>query len=182
MITDEIRKFINKNKNEKARESWLRTIKVHNKVHGVKLSKINPMITKWTKNAEFKDIEELWESGYVEERIIAAKLLSRIGKKNPDKTLKLVKEFSKTLTDWATCDTLATQGIRGIIKRKSDEIIKFAVRCTQSNNLWKKRFGIVLMINHPDNQEAKKIVNTLKNDNEYYVKKAVEWLERKVKR
>ncbi len=175
-----ILQFLKSNACEDDRRSWIRTIKVHDDVYGVKLSKINPLISQWSKEARFEDIKSLWEDGKVESRIIAAKLLGRLGKKDPDRALELIRAMVKDLRDWPTTDTLATQGIRGILKNKSSEIKSLAMECLDSDNPWTKRFGIVVFINFPESNEAIEVLKRFKGCKEYYIRKAVEWLERKI--
>ncbi len=178
----EIMEFLNRNKDEDAKSKWNKTIKVHENAIGVGLSAINPEIKEWSKKADFKDIEKLWNTEVVEARIIAAKLLGVIGRKDPDRTFELINKFRNTLEDWATTDTLATQGVRGIIKLKKKEIIGLALESLKEKNLFTRRFGVVIFINFPEEEEAKKIIKQFKNSKEYYIKKAVEWLERKIKK
>ncbi len=182
MSIEEIVEFLEKNSCEQDKEQWIKTIKVHKKVHGVKLAKINPKIKEWKNKADFNDIAKLWKLDKTEARITAIKLLAKIAKKDYDKALSLVKLFVKDLEDWATTDTLATQGIRNIIKQKEDEIKKFANICLKSNNVWIKRFGIVVYINFPYDKKAKQIVTKFSNEKEPYIKKAIEWLKRKLKK
>ena len=172
-------KFLERNSNKQDKQQWIKTIKVHDNVYGVKLSKINPMIARWTKYTNFKDIENLWNDGKTESRIIAAKLLWKLGRDNPNIAFNLIKKFSKGLNDWATTDTLATQGIRGIIKEKEHEIKDLALDCIKNKNVWVKRFGIVIFINFPKDKGVKSIIKDLKNEKEEYIRKAVKWLERK---
>ncbi len=175
--------FLKSNAEENEKKQWLRTIKVHEDVYGVKLARINPMISEWTRDgASFEDVSSLWEDGKVESRIIAAKLLGRIGRRDVEKTMNLLNTFSKTLRDWPTTDTLATQGVGAILKEKKEDIKKLALRSLKSKNTWTKRFGLVLFINFPKDGAAKEILlNYLKSEN-YYVRKAAEWLKRKIER
>ncbi len=129
----EIRKFLKERSNEKAKESWKKFIPTANKIYGVYISEINKLVSRYN-SCDFKLVEKLWNSGYLEERILAAKILGKIGKENPDLAFKLVEKFSKDIKDWATCDTLATQGIRGIIKAKQKEIIALSRKLINSKN------------------------------------------------
>jgi 3-methyladenine DNA glycosylase AlkD len=99
--------------------------------------------------------------------------------------LKIIKKFSKEISDWAVCDTLATQGIRGIIKGEQKEIFQISKKLINSKNFWERRFGIVLLINFTKDKnlkgEIRNIIKTVENDKEYYVKKAVVWIKRKLK-
>ncbi len=180
----EIRKFLKKKSNRKAKESWKKFVPTSEKIHGVYLAEINKIVSKY-KSGGFELVESLWKSGYLEERILAAKILGKISKQDPQLTLKLVNRFVGDIIDWAVCDTLAIQGLRPIIKIKQKEIFELSEKLVKSNNLWKKRFGIVLLINFRDERQLKeeigRIIKQLKYDEEYYVKKALDWLKRSSK-
>ena len=83
----------------------------------------------------------------------------------------------------AVCDILATQWIRWIFRIKKDEIFDLAKEFIYWwDNLWIKRFWIVLLINFKKEEdyrdEIKRLVEKVKKEDEYYIKKAVDWLKR----
>jgi len=180
----EIRNFLKEKSNNKAKESWRKFVPTSEKVHGTYLAEINKVVSKYVSGG-FKLVEELWKNGYLEERILAAKILGKICKKDPKKTLDLIKKFVDDIADWAVCDTLATQGIRPITKIKQKDIFKLSKKLIKSKNLWKRRFGIVLLINFKKEKLLRKeieiIIKQVENDEEYYVKKAVDWIKRNLK-
>jgi len=183
-LITEIRKFLKEKSDNKARESWRKFVPTSEKVYGVYLTEINKIVSKYV-SGDFKLVKELWKSGYLEERLLAAKILGKICKKDPEKTLELIKKFIGDIENWALCDTLATQGIREIAKIKQKEIFELSRKLIKSKNLWKRRFGIVLLINFKKERSLRKeidaIIKQMENDNEYYVKKAVEWLKKEIK-
>ena len=180
----EIRKLLKEKSDDKAKESWRKFVPTSEKVYGVYLAEINKIVSKYVSGG-FRLVEELWRSSYLEERILAAKILGKLCKKDPEKTLELIKEFVNDLEDWAVCDTLATQGIRSIAKIKQKEIFEFSKKLMKSKNSWRKRFGIVLLINFKKQKSLRKdiesIIRQVENDKEYYVKKAIEWIKRSLK-
>ncbi len=177
----EIREFLKEKSNDKARESWRKFVPTSEKVYGVYLTEINKIVSRY-KSGGFELVEELWKSEYVEEKILAAKILGKICKEDPDRTLDLIKNFVDDITDWAVCDTLATQGVRPIAKIKQRDIFELSRKLVKSKNLWKRRFGIVLLVNFkkekPLRREIETIVKQVENDEEYYVKKAIDWIKR----
>jgi len=182
----EIRRFLKQSSSKKTRESELRSIPNAKKLYGVSISVINEIV-KRCKNADFDLVERLWASQYLEERILSAKLLGKIAKQDANKTLSLIKKISNDITNWAECDTLATQGTRSIIKVKKDEIIKLSKRFVQAKDPYKVRFGIVLLINFKKDKDMKHkirgIINKVKSSdklNHRIVKKALAWLERAI--
>lgn len=180
----EIKKILQTKANEKTKASFQKFIPSSQKVYGVKVPELNQLATKY-KTAGFDLVEELWKSGTFEEKLLATKILGKLCKKDPKKTLKLLEKFAKEIIDWAVCDTLATQGVRGITKIKQKEIFVISKKLIQSKNNWERRFGVVLLINFTKDKiltnEIKEIIKNVENDKEYYVKKAVEWIKRKSK-
>jgi len=116
IITD-IKQFLENHKSEKALQSWKRFVPTAKAVHWVYLADINKMIWKW-KDWWFEIVETLWNSWYLEQQLIAAKILGKIWKKDSGKTLILIEEFVDKIDNWAVCDTLATQWVRWIFKIK----------------------------------------------------------------
>ena len=177
----ELKDFLKAKSYDKAKKGWHKFIPTSKKIYGVYLTEINKIVSKYVSGG-FKLVEDLWKSGYLEERILAAKILGKICDKNPEKSLKLIKRFVNDVDNWAVCDTLATQGIRVIVKKKQKEFLDLSKKLVRSKNLWHRRFGIVLLINFKKEKSLRKeiesIIKQVENDNEDYVKKAVAWLKR----
>ena len=129
-------------------------------------------------------MEELWSVGAFEERMLSAKILGKICKDDPERTLVLLSKFSEEISDWAICDTLATQGIRRIARSSQEKIFQIAQRFVESKLMWQRRLGVVLLTNYVKEHNLRtrifKIIRPLKNDNEHYIKKAMAWIERKL--
>lgn len=68
---------------------------------------------------------------------------------------------------------------------KQKEIFKLSKKLVKSENPWKRRFGIVLLINFKKDKtlkkEIEKIIKNVENDKEHYVKKAIDWIKRELK-
>ena len=114
--------------------------------------------------------------------MLAAKILGKVCKKDPKKTIELIQQFSSDISDWAVCDTLGTQGVRGIAKIKQNEIFNLAKKFVKSEYMWQRRMGVVLLINYSKENnlrdEIRKIIKPLEKDNEHYIKKAMIWIEK----
>jgi 3-methyladenine DNA glycosylase AlkD len=176
----EIRKILKNKSSEKDKESILKFAPTVKKLYGVKVAILNELVKRIEK-PDFELVEKLWKSGIFEERLLASKILGKICKTNPTKTLKLIKKFSKDISDWVVCDTLAIQGIRKIADLKQKEIFEISKKLVKSKNLWQRRFALVLLINFAKNkstkQEIEEIIEKVKDDKEPYVKRAVIWLK-----
>jgi 3-methyladenine DNA glycosylase AlkD len=155
------------------------------KVYGVKNPMLNDLAKKY-KEGGFEIVEALWKSGAFEEQILAAKLLGRICKQDPDRALELVKLFSKDISNWAICDTLGMQSLKPIVKNFAHEIFTMAKALNRSSNLWQRRLSLVLVEyftrDKKNHQRIQKLIRSLENDEEYYVKKAVEWIKRNLQK
>jgi len=173
-------KLLKRKSSKKAKESYRKFIPTAKKVYGVYSSEVNKIVSK-IKDCDFEFIKQIWRGDHLEEKILGAKLLGRICNKNPDLTMKLIKKFVKDIDNWAVCDVLATQGIRKIAKIKQKEILNLSKQLIKSKNLWERRFALVLLTNYKANKLAKEIAKLAKNDKEYYVKKAYEWVEKVIK-
>lgn len=185
MDLEEIRKILEKEANEKVKASFEKTIPSAKKIYGVKASILNNIAGK-IKETDFDLVKKLWESGALEEQLLAAKVLGNFANKDPKQAIKLIEKFSKDISNWAVCDTLATQGIRKITKDKQKEIFALSKKYISSKNLWQRRFAIVLLIELNrsgfDKKEIKKLAEKIKNDKEPYIKKAMIWLDKELKK
>lgn len=149
------------------------------KMYGVKTPDLN-MIAQQFKSGSFELAEELWKAGALEERIIAIKIIEKTGKTDPAKTLRLFKSFSRGIDNWAVCDGMGMQFLRGIVKTHATEIFSLAETFSNSENFWQRRLSLVMIEWYTRMKEyhpqIKKLVKKLENDEEYYVKKAVAWI------
>jgi len=118
--------------------------------------------------------------------LLAVKILGNFANKDPKRAIKLIEKFSKDISDWAVCDTLATQGIRKITKGKQKEIFALSKKYISSKNLWQRRFAIVLLIELNrsgfNKKEIKKLAEKIKDDKEPYIRKAIVWLAKELKK
>ena len=180
----EIQKILKNKSSKKTKVSTQKFNPSSQRIYGVKVPVLNE-IAKKIKGDDFELVEKLWESGAFEEKLLAAKILGRICKKDPDKTLKIIKKMVPGISDWGVCDTLATQGIRKIAQEKQKELFELSRKHVLSKNFWQRRFGLVLLINFAQNKHSKKdikdILRKVENDKEPYIKKAITWLKSKLK-
>lgn len=154
-------------------------------IYGTRMPDINELAKQY-KEGGFDLVKELWTSGAFEEKVLAAKLLNRICKKDPDQAIELVEKFSKDISDWAVCDSIGMQGLKPIAVIKEKEIFALSHRLSSSKNIWQRRLSLVLIEVYTKNiklhSAIKALVKKQESDDEYYVKKAVEWINRNLKK
>jgi len=180
-----IQKELQEHSTPEAKAAALKFVPNAEKVYGIRTPLLNVMAKKY-KEGRFDLVKELWNSGAFEEKMLAAKMLNVISKKDPALSLKLVTGFSKNISDWAVCDTLGMQSLKPVAKKIQKEIFDLSAKLIKSKNLWERRLSLVIIevftkdrSLHP---EIIKRVKMLENDEEYYVKKAVVWIKRNLEK
>lgn len=151
------------------------------KIYGVRTPVLNEL-SKQFKAGGFNLIKELWDAGALEEKLLAVKILQKIAKKDAATSLQLVQYFAPDIDNWAVCDAIGMQGLQTILKTHQKEIFVLAKKYNRSSSLWERRLSLVLVEWYTRDKtlhtEIKKLVKPLENDEEYYVKKAVAWINK----
>jgi len=151
------------------------------KIYGVRTPVLSNLAKQY-KAGGFNLVNELWQTGSFEEKILAAKLLGIIAKKDAEQSLKLIELFAQGIADWAVCDAVGMQALHPIRKTHQKEIFAIAKKYNMSSNPWQRRLSLVLTEWYTRDKslhsEINKLVNALENDEAYYVKKAVVWIKR----
>src|SRR5215813_14720013 len=101
----EIQKILREKSDRSSIDFFQMMVPGKQKIYGVKTPVLNELAKKY-KAGSFDLAEELWNSGALEEKIIAIKILEKTGKSNPNRLLRLFKKFSKQIDNWAVCDGL----------------------------------------------------------------------------
>lgn len=169
------------NSDEKAKSAFQKFIPTAQHVYGVRVPLLN-QLAKEHRDGGFELVEALWRAGGFEERLLATKVLGSACKKDPDRALGLAKKFSPQVSDWAVCDTLATQGLRGIALKKQADLLAWSEQLVKSKNPWERRLALVLLTHFVKDKDLRvqteETLARLSGDKEYYVKKAVQWLQK----
>jgi len=182
---EEIQKELRDRSSLKARQAFHKFVPGSQNVYGVRLPLINEMARRH-KEGGFPLVESLWKAGAFEERLLAAKILALVSKKDPARALSLVSKFSKEVSDWAVCDTLGQQSIRPIAKLKEKQILGLSGRWVKSPRAWQRRLSLVLLEGYSREARLHPIIRArlkkLEGDRDPYVRKAVEWTKRNLKK
>lgn len=180
-----IQQELESNANQQARTSTLKFVPNAVKIYGVRNPILNEMAKKY-KEGSFELIKELWSSGAFEEKLLAAKMLRLVCKKDPELSIQLVTDFSKDISDWAVCDTVGMQSLKPVAKLKQKEIFALSKKLIGSKSLWERRLSLVLLEVYTKDKtvqpEIMERIKLLENDKEYYVQKAVIWLKANFKK
>ena len=151
------------------------------KIYGVKMPVINELAGKF-KAGGFELVQALWKAGALEEKVMAIKMLGKIAKKDPEKSLKLFDQFAKHINNWAVCDALGMQALKPLVNSHQEEIFRMAKGYNRSKDPWQRRLSLVMVEWYTRKKELhpqiKQLIKALEKDEEYYVKKAIVWINR----
>jgi 3-methyladenine DNA glycosylase AlkD len=177
----EIQKVLREKATPEARAAHEKFVPGKEKIYGVRTPVLNDLATRY-KAGGFELVEKLWKTGALEEKLLAVKMLGKIAKKDPDRSLRIIQLFAENIGNWAVCDAIGMQGLKPILKTHAKEIFALAAKYNISKDFWQRRLSLVLVewytrvkTLHP---EIKKLVRNLENDDEYYVKKAIVWINK----
>jgi|SRR5215471_762481 len=181
----EIQQALRRNSSEKSKAFFQKAVPGKQNMYGVKTPVLNELARRH-KQGGFELAKQLWQSGAFEEKIIAIKIIERVGSNDPKLLLRTFIRFSRQIDSWAVCDGLGMQFLKGIVKTHRAEIFKIASKLNHSSDPWQRRLSLVMVewyTRHAEaHQEIKLLVKNLENDHEYYVKKAVAWIKRNFKK
>jgi len=180
-LLKQIQKELKERSTHEAKAAALKFVPNAENVYGIRTPVLNEMARK-NKEGGFELVKELWKSGAFEEKLLAAKLLSLICKKDPMLSLELVRGFTKDISDWAVCDAVGMQSLKPVAEKIQKEIFSLSAKLIKSKSLWERRLSLVIIEVFTKDKslqpEIMKRVKMLENDEEYYVRKAVVWIKR----
>jgi len=152
-ILDKIREELERNMDEKIQASNQRFFKEQIKSYGIKsatigkLSKEYFQLIKGSNKAYIFDLcEELWESGYIEESIIACNWSYYIHKIFERDDFRIFEKWiSNYVNNWASCDTLCNHTVGEFVAMFPGYISKLK-EFAKSENKWMRRASAVTLI------------------------------------
>ncbi len=97
-------------------------------------------------------VERLWRSGTRDERVVAAKLLERLGKLDPERTLDVASSFVGDLRNWEECDQLACFGLRNVVQAWPDLVLPRCKVWVKSPDKWARRFAVAVLTSLPKDE------------------------------
>lgn len=153
LIISNIRKELNNNIDEKAKISSQNFFKEKIKTYGVKTpvvgnisKKYFKLINDFSKTEIFDLCETLWQSGYIEESIIACHWSYFVHQQYEPDDFKIFEKWIDFYIDnWATCDTLCNHTVGEFLEKNPNyisELKKWAI----SKNRWMRRAAAVSLI------------------------------------
>jgi 3-methyladenine DNA glycosylase AlkD len=152
-VVNQLREDLLSRSSEKGKITGQYYFKEEIKTYGIR----NPEVHKLSKQYyyEIKGIEKveifnlcdmLWQSGYIEEAIIACDWTFAIRKKYEKSDFKIFEKWIKNnINNWASCDTFCNHTI-GEFVMQYPEFLKELIAFADSKNRWVKRAAAVSLI------------------------------------
>jgi 3-methyladenine DNA glycosylase AlkD len=192
-IIASIRQELKKSADEKTRESQQHFFKESVNFYGVKNPAVEklarqryPEIKALGKKKIFALCEELWQSGYFEDSLIACEWAYKLNTEyEPDDFATFERWVDKYVSNWAACDTLCNHTI-GAIVDKYPQFIKNLKQWAKENNRWLKRAAAVTLIIPAKEgkflEDIFEIADSLLTDGDDLVQKGYGWMLKEASR
>ena len=152
-ILDKIRIELRENSDEKTQTSSQNFFKEKIKCYGVKVPTVNGISKEYYKLIKFKSkgeifdlCENLWQSGFLEESLIACHWSYNVHKKYEPEDFQLFQRWiSDYVNNWASCDTLCNHTIGEFIGMYPEYLMRLK-EWAKSDNRWMRRASAVTLI------------------------------------
>ena len=150
---ENIRKDLIRSSEEKTKISGESFFKEQVKLHGVKSARVHHIgkehyrnLSDKSKPAVFGLCEELWQSGYMEECIIACEWSYNVHKQYIIDDFRIFEKWvTRYVTNWATCDTLCNHTV-GCLVEMYPSLLEGLKGWAKSDFKWLKRASAVSLI------------------------------------
>ena len=148
-----IRQELEQNADEKKRKSGESFFKEGVKLYGLTVPTVNRLarvyykeIRQRSKQDVFALCDELWQSGYMEEALVACTWSHAVHKSyQPEDIDAFERWVSRYVTNWATCDTLCNHSVGDLIDMYPSLVHVLKTWAT-SDNRWMRRAAAVSLI------------------------------------
>lgn len=157
------------------------------KVYGVRMAEVGKIAKEFYKTISseskaeiFALCEELWQSGYLEESVVACECAYSLRKQyEPDDFEVFERWLSLYVDNWASCDTLCNHTI-GTFVEQYTQFLSPLKTWTTSENRWMRRGAAVTLIIPARKglffEDILQIAKTLLHDRDDLVQKGYGWM------
>jgi 3-methyladenine DNA glycosylase AlkD len=186
-VIAEVRRDLRASASEEARVSGERFFKESVQLYGVRMPAVGALarrhfrsIEALSKSGVFALCEQLWQSGYLEESMVACEWSYSVRSQfQPGDIATFERWVTRYVTNWASCDTLCNHTIGTLLEMypKQNSVLK---RWARSENRWMRRAAAVSLI-VPARRglflpEVLEIADILLRDRDDMVQKGYGWL------
>ncbi len=137
LLTEKIKRFF---------KEEIRTYGVKNPAVREISKKYLPLLRKETKEFVFELCDKLWESGYIEESLVACDYSYSLRKKYTRADFEIFERWVKNnITNWASCDTFCNHTVGDFVMMYPEFLVRLS-DWTKSRNRWVRRASAVSLI------------------------------------
>ena len=124
---------------------------------------------------------QLWNYEQREFQYLAIDYLIKMKKNLLEEHIELIKVLIVTKSWWDTVDLLASHLIGELCKKYPNLIDEYILKWAVSEDMWLRRTAILYQLKYKDNIDTKILeyaIGENKNDNEFFIRKAIGWVLR----
>ncbi len=192
-IIKDVRDELERNSDEKTKNSFPRFFKEEVKFHGVKSATVVKIAKQYFKEVRplgkkkaFALCEQLFKSGYSEEAWVAANWAYWFHDEFEPADFSIFEKWvHKYIDNWAACDTLCNHAVGAFIEMYP-EYLRELKKWTSSPNRWMKRAAAVTLILPARKgmflKDIFEIADSLLNDSDDLVRKGYGWMLKEASR
>ncbi len=128
-------------------------------------------------------LKTIWNEGSYEAKQIAGKSIEKFSPKNPKLCLDFISSALPDIDNWSVCDCLAMYGVTPIVYQSPELVLPFSEKLVEDNNKWIRRFGVISLLGYKRieaTDKVFKILDTVIEDKDKDIKKAVSWILREI--
>lgn len=154
------------------------------------IRKISKIIIKFGKehpDEALKFCRILWKANIYENKKIVSFVLGSLAKSKSNEIIPMLRKMLSESKDWSICDSLSGDVVRYLLEVCTNEVLSEFRKWVNDENLWVRR-GLAASvayysITHKNGfrKEFNELLEKMRRDKEYYVRKAVEWAYREMK-
>jgi len=123
-------------------------------------------------------IQELWMMPERELQNVAMALLEKYGKRARLEDIDAFEQLVTTKSWWDTVDYLASHTMGDHLKKYSELIPSYTERWIASDDFWLRRTAILYQLRYKGQTDARRLFDYVvrcKDDNEFFIRKAIGW-------
>lgn len=135
------------------------------------------------KDQAFKIISELWKEPQRELHYFAIELLLKYKKVFEKSDLEFIEELIQKNSWWDSVDSLAPNAVGAYFQKYPEQRSEIIDRWIESGNIWLKRTAILFQLKYREKTDKKLlvyIIDKLKEEKEFFIRKAIGWILREV--
>lgn len=122
--------------------------------------------------------KKLWQLPHRENQYFTVELLQKYNKEFEEEIIKLFEYMITNKSWWDTVDAISKKIVGEYFKIYRKNIDKYMEKWINSDNIWLKRTTLLFQLGYKEKTDEKlmfELIGRLKNEDEFFVQKAIGW-------